>query len=179
MVVFTAFYLVRIQSMSHCQTHRLGLRHVRDDAVRDYEQDEVLRAVPMLTGERGHVPHGGGEVGGAVEVDAPDARLVGGEHAGDALAERVGLVPVDEEEVRDDTVRGQARPKAQNGEQLVRVVVLDDVAHSLDGLFVLVGPVRADEVQRAETKRSYAGLEISPISFVGGNVNFLCVSAPA
>ena len=62
------------------KTDLLGLRHVRDDSIRDDEKDEVLRSVLALPCELGHVVDGGGEVGGAVQLDAGDARFVGGQN---------------------------------------------------------------------------------------------------
>ena len=59
----------------------LRLWHVRDDAVRYDEQDEVLGPVGALAGELRHVVDGGREVGGAVELDARHARLVRGHDA--------------------------------------------------------------------------------------------------
>ena len=50
----------------------------------------------------------------------------------------VGRVAVDVEAVADAAVRGEPGPEAEDGEELVAVVVLDDVAHALDGQLVLV-----------------------------------------
>ena len=57
-------------------THVFGLRHVRDDAVGDDEQDEVLAAVSVLGREVGHVLDHRREVGGSEQVDLGQASLV-------------------------------------------------------------------------------------------------------
>jgi hypothetical protein len=57
-------------------THRLCLGHVRDDAVRNDEEDAVLGAVEKVPSNVGHVVDGGGKVGWAVQLDALDAGAV-------------------------------------------------------------------------------------------------------
>ena len=47
-------------------SNRFSLRHIRDDAVGDDEQDEVLRAVSELSRDVGHVIYRRGKVGRAV-----------------------------------------------------------------------------------------------------------------
>ncbi len=114
----------------------------------------------MLPGERRHVLDRRREVGGPVQLDPLQAPPVGGLHPGDALAVRVGVVAVDEEAVRDEAARGEAGAEAQDGEELVAVVVLDDLADGLDGLLVLVGDAAAaaHEVEGARVVGGAVGL---------------------
>nr|CAD7200609.1 unnamed protein product [Timema douglasi] len=61
---------------------------------------------------------------------------------------RVGGVHVDEELMRNASVRGQPGSKTQNREHLVGVVILDNLTDRFDSLLVLVG-YHADVVERA------------------------------
>ena len=62
------------------KSYRFGLWHVRDDAVGDDEQDEVLWAVNKVARYVGYVVDGRREVGRAVQLDPLDATAVRTEH---------------------------------------------------------------------------------------------------
>ena len=64
---------------------------------------------------------------------------------------------IDVEHMRDLTMGRQLRPETQHGEQLVRVVVLHDFPHGLDGHLVLIAAPRVDVVQGSGLPRVAVG----------------------
>ena len=56
--------------------YRFRLRHVRDDPVGDDQQDEVLRAVPKVLRDVGHVIDGRSKVSRPVELNIGQATSI-------------------------------------------------------------------------------------------------------
>jgi len=120
------------------------LPDVRDDAVRDDEEHKVLGPVLLeAAGNARHVVDSGGKVGGTAELNVGEATPVSFQNSGDPFAVRVGLMAVDEELMGDPAVRRDPGAEAENREELVAVVLLQDLADGLDGEFVLVQSLAA------------------------------------
>ena len=135
----------------------LGLVKVRDDAVCDDEENEIVGGVILVgVGKLGHVSYDGGEVGGSVQLDIVESVVVGGHDALQPGAEGRGGVEAEEELVGHCAVGRHPGPEPEGGEHLVAVVVLDDVAHGRDGGLVLVGPPAGVAVVEAAGVRGVA-----------------------
>lgn len=107
-------------------------------------------------GDRGHVPDDGRKVGRAPQRDLRQNGLVGANDAANAGAVRVGRVARQREAVADSAV-GQLGAKAKGWEVLVRVVVLNNAAHGVDGLHVSGHQERRGKWEEGEASGSEMG----------------------
>ena len=62
------------------KTCRFSLRHIRDDAVRDDEENKVLRSIGKLSRDVGHVIDCRGKVCRSVKLNSSEAAFVSSQY---------------------------------------------------------------------------------------------------
>lgn len=106
------------------RTYLFGIVHVRDDAVGEDEQNEVVRPVRVLLCKFGDVPDDRREIGRPVQGDLSQAAAIRSHHLGYTVTVRTRRIHVNKKFMRYPTVR-HLGAEAQHGKLLVSVVVLE------------------------------------------------------
>merc|ERR1719193_686406 len=124
-----------------CDDGVFGGTHVGDDAVGDDEKHLVIGGAVFVQGcnSRDMVDHRR-EIGRSVELNGVERVMVSCHHPIDALAVGAGRGEVQEELMADVAVGRETSSESESRKHLVRVVVLDDLPHRVDGSQVLVWP---------------------------------------
>jgi hypothetical protein len=124
------------------------LRLVRDDAVGDDEQDDILAGAKL--GDLNRLIDRWRKVGRAVERRRGEHVLIGGHHAGDRRHLWVGRIEVERKAVARRRVWRNLGAKAVRRHHLVVVVFEHDAADRDDGALVRIHAVRIHVVERAK-----------------------------